>query len=241
MEIKGKELFLKHIGNYKSLFFIDSVKLAQISVFLFFSYDFLQTGLNWVLGASRFSTFLCLLIIYTPVFIGIILYPKKFIKFDFILLLSFVICFFLLSLLFHPDYDYFYLRSGYGVWDHVLVPYRGIYAYYFVRLLSDQPIKLTTSIKAAGLAMMMYFIYSIYAAHMRGYWLGVVGDNGAAHLTYSVEFGYKVLPFCILFLNEGFKKKWFWLILGIVTSGMVFCMVLEDQRFLLFYLFSFIS
>ena len=63
--------------------------------------------------------------------------PRKYFKIDFVALYILILFFFGITFLFHPEYEYFYTRETYGIWDHVLKPYRGIYAYLFIRLIGE--------------------------------------------------------------------------------------------------------
>lgn len=189
-----------------------SVKISQIAEFaciMFFANSFFRTGINWMLGGnSSIATLLALVCTYFPVLIICVLAPSRYLKLDFVILYVLIAGFLALTLIFHPEYEYYYAREDYGVWDHVLIPYRGIYAYLFIRLV-DNPKRILACMKKAGWLMFIYFGYQLILFLRRGYWVGVAGTNASAHLSYSVSFGYDMLPFALVFLYFALtSKKW---------------------------------
>lgn len=174
-----------------------------MAVILYFCDALLRMIFEATLGSS--SVPIAMLIPYIPVFVICLAEPNKYIKKDFALLMLFVLMFFGITLVVHPEYAYYYGRESYGVWDHVLRPYRGIYAYMFVRLLKD-PKKIIKCMKTAGWIMMICFVLQMRQATQRGFWIGF-GRSGSVEGSYSVQFGYDVLPFALFFIYDAMKDR----------------------------------
>lgn len=183
-----------------SKFRINVDLIAAIALILFFANALLRNGLQWVLRNNSVGEIVGTALPYLAVLILCCIKPKKYVRIDFIVLMLCIVAFFGLTLLIHPNYLPYYQRASFGVWDHVLIPYRGIYAFLFMRLFDD-PKKLHKAFMMSGYLMLIYFTWRIYEAMKVGYWLGVgVGSSEMIKMQYSVTFGYEVLPFALLFL-----------------------------------------
>lgn len=183
--------------------------LIDISFILFFSSGFVRLISNSVLNRINLeiiSTPVIVLVIYTPLILACICNSPKYVKKDFLILYIFLLLFFLLTYIIHPEYAPYYGRKGYGIWDYVFLPYKGLYAYLFVRLI-DNPKRFIRNFKIAGWLSYIYFFYQISLYFRRGYWYGVQGNNGQAELSYSVSFGYEILPFALFFFYNALKYK----------------------------------
>lgn len=185
---------------------ISRISLIDISFVLFFSSELIRYAFASLFGDGNIEKILTCIVIYTPLILGVAQKPEKYIKLDSIGLIAFIIAFLGITLFIHPSYEYYYTRDVYGVWPYVLVPYRGIYAYLFVRLM-DSPSRLERNMRCAGWLMMVNFVYQLSRALARGYWLGVSFTNANAHMAYSVSFGYEVLPFALMYLHLCLKYK----------------------------------
>lgn len=182
-------------------------QLAEFACIMFFANPMLRTGFSWILGGnSLIVTILALSCAYIPVVFLCVLAPQKYIKIDFIVLYLMILLFLSVTIAIHPEYEYYYTRKNYGVWDHVLIPYRGIYAYLFIRLVNDSK-RILSCMKKAGWIMFFYFGYQLLLFVRRGYWTGVSGTNEAAKLSYSVSFGYEILPFALTFIYLALRHK----------------------------------
>lgn len=177
-------------------------QLAELSFILFFSDALIRLFFNGVLGTNSLSMWLSMLLPYLPLFLICLKNPRRYIKADFVILYIAIIVFFALTLLVHPEYKFHYFRSDYGVWDHVLKPFRGIYAYLFIRLLGD-PKKIFKCMRIAGWMMMAYFLYRI----TQGNWTTVTATGVTSEASYSVTFGYEVLIFALVFLYSALTEK----------------------------------
>lgn len=190
------------------LSFINTGELVKISVILYFANSFVLTLMQRLVGTGSLATAISVLLVYVPAITACFFNPKKYIKIDMVIVYLFVVVFLMVTMVVHPEYDPYYFREGYGLWDHVFNPFRGIYAYFFVRLLeSDKQVK--KMLKISGWLMLIYFIYTYIVSTNRGYWYGVgLGmENGTIKMSYSVSFGYQVLPFALLFLYDAIETK----------------------------------
>lgn len=177
-------------------------QVAELSFILFFSDTLLRTFFCGVFGTNLITTWIGILIPYIPLFFLCIRNPYKYIKLDFIVLWVAVIAFFAVTLFFHPEYAADYTRDYYGVWDHVLKPHRGIYAFLFIRLIAE-PKRIMKCMRIAGYMMMVYFVYKV----IKGDWT-TVGESGVnTEASYSVAFGYDVLTFALVFMYSALREK----------------------------------
>lgn len=184
-------------------------KLVHLSVILFLCNPLVTLiikGILGKLGLSKYGEEVTAVLVYLPLLAACIMRPKKYIKADFLCVLVLILAFFAITLLIHPEYEYWYSRADYGVWNYVLFPLNGLYGYLFIRLIDD-PETLKGVFKKAGWLMYIYFAYQIYLASRRGYWVGVAGQNGVAQVSYSVSFGYHVLLFALPFLYYAIREK----------------------------------
>lgn len=185
---------------------VNSCILANISFVLFFSRNFLLTVSGLILPG--YSTVISVSLVYGFAIAACVLNPKKYIKLDSVVLYIGIVMFYLITSVIHPEYMPYYNRIEYGVWDHVFNPFRGIPAYFFVRLIDNEQ-DFYKLLRKSGFLSIVYFLYTYYLSTTRGYWYGVgMGlDKGSIEMSYSVTFGYKVLPVAILFLYFTFKEK----------------------------------
>lgn len=193
--------------SFKVKLHMSLTQVAEFACVMYFVNSLLRTVFRWIFGGNNFiATMLALVCAYFPVLLLCVLEPKKYIKIDFIVLYLLILLSFYVTVTLHPEYEYYYTREDYGVWDHVLIPYKGIYAYLFIRLVGDSK-RIISCMKKAGWLMFLYFGYEILVFLRRGYWYGVAGLNAHAKLSYSVSFGYEVLPFALTFLYLALKNK----------------------------------
>lgn len=185
--------------------------LADIAFILFFSNSSLRTFLLWLFDNDAIVTCLDIIILYTPVLLLVSLNPRKYLKADFLCLYLFLLFFLGITILIYPEYERYYgsEMGVYSLWNYILVPYRGIYAYLFIRLVND-PDRILKDTRISGWIMFLYFFYQIILYFRRGFWYGVGwGNNSNAHMSYSVSFGYDVLLYALTYMYCAFKnKKW---------------------------------
>lgn len=215
---------VKELSSTKNRFVINSRQIADAAFICYFSRPIITLLFKGVLGfvGLKNEAELCVLVVvYGLLLVACLLNPKQYLKLDCVLLLVFVCLFFAVTLCIHPEYEYWYKRTYYGVWDHVLKPSNGLYAYLFIRLM-DRPERCMKNLKISGWIMYLYFAYIIVSASRRGYWVGVSGQNSNAEFTYSVSFGYSVLLFAMVFLYCAIRDK---RAADIIASGIGIAMI----------------
>ena len=216
-------------------FTLEDVKAA--AVVLYFSAPFLK----WVLGffVSSYANYITMLLPWIPVLLLFGLQKARIKAFDFIVLWLGIIFFFCLTYLFHPDYEYWYTRDYYGVWDNVLRPDNGLYAYLFLRLLDD-PKKILKCLKFSAFLCLLYYSYQFYQVIRVGYWI-TYWNGTLLHTSYNLEFGYNVLLYALVFLYSALKTKklsdWIMAVLGLllIVGGGSRGPVLDTFLFLIVY------
>lgn len=195
--------------------------LMELSFILYFCFPLLRRALAFILtlaGASRYAVTVAILVAYAPLVIAMVKVPKRF-PVDFLLLLGLVISFFAVSYLIHPEYEFWYEREYYGVWDYALRPDNGIYAYLFIRLVND-PKKILQYLRICAFVMLVYYLYLYIEAWRQGYWVEKIVNGEEVRRSYSLQFGFDVLPFALLMLYSALQEKkpiyWAAAIIGVV-------------------------
>ncbi len=181
-------------------------KMAEFAFICYFSFPLIRSAFASIFGSGTISVMMASLVTYIPAFLVCIIHPNKYLKKDVIVLFVCVCSFFLITYGIHPEYGSYYARDEYGIFDHVFAPYRGIYAYFFMRLLNE-PKKIVRCLKISGWMMFISFGYRIVQFLRRGYWYGIQGNNTRAEMSYSVSFGYEVLLFALVFMYSALKYK----------------------------------
>ena len=121
--------------GYNQRFSMSIDCFVQFSAFLYFCSNAVQALLKRTIGLGIQSNACEVILFFFLVVVACMANYRKYVITDFLGLYVGVLFFFIISLLIHPNYLYYYTRESYGVWDHVLAPHRGIYAYLFIRLL----------------------------------------------------------------------------------------------------------
>lgn len=178
-------------------------QLAALAFILYFSMPLLKRLLRPISFGQ--TNFVAIAITYLPVFLLIFLGRKKRCWMEFIVLLSSIGFFFLFTYFFHPEYEYYYVRERYGVWDYVLRPDNGIYAFLFIRLVDD-PKKILKYLLICSWLMFIHLGISFFEYIARGYWI-TVREGTTVHSSYNLTFGYDLLLFEIIFLYFALKYK----------------------------------
>ena len=168
------------------------------------SWEWLAEKLLEPFGAEAFSTPLVLAVIWLPV---IALFPaaKQRLPADFFVLLLYLILYLCITYCFHRDYAYYYTREEYGLWDYVLLPDNGLYAYFFVRLVND-PKRILRGLRTGGYITYVYSALRLWVATTKGFWLEE-GRYGQEYMsTYNMNYGYTLLLFVCCFLYCAFEQ-----------------------------------
>ena len=178
---------------------------ADLAFIFYFSFYATSRVFGKFIDSSTVANMIAIMIPYAMVAVCVVLQPWKYIIHDFIVLYVAIILFFCATALIHPNYIPFYTREDFGVWDHVLNPYRGIYAYLFIRLIKE-PKHVLKLMRIAGWIMIIYFLDELIKASINGYWMGQ-GRTGSVKMSYSVAFGYQALPFLLVYLHLALTEK----------------------------------
>ena len=190
---------------------VSSDQLAELSCILYFSMPLIKR----LIGQY---TYLSIALTFIPAVLLLCLDRRRQGWRDFLCLLFAVCFFFLITYFIHPEYEYYYARKYYGVWDYVLRPDNGLYAFLFIRLVDD-PDKLLKCLLISAWLMFIDFGIKFVGYLNRGYWVSVL-DGVVRHSTYNLAFGYDVLPFELTFLYVALKNKrlihWIMAALGFV-------------------------
>ncbi|MDO5026708.1 MAG: O-antigen ligase family protein [Tissierellia bacterium] len=223
MIVRGTTL-VKKIGINIKKYLEENTDLVAIFLFvIFYSMPFFKWSVGNVLelvGLESLATPLILLGLYGGVFLLISIDKKYYIP-DFFILLASVVIFFVLTYLFHPEYNYVYFRDDYGVLTYVLRPDNGIYAYLFVRMLG-KPESLLKGLTVSALITFFYSVILFIFALERGFWVGENYLGERVYYSYDLNFGYNlVLPACTFFYNGMKKDKKVQLLFSIISIFMI--------------------
>lgn len=182
--------------------------IIDIAFILFFCSSFLNRIFAFILsriGLSGMAIYITCICIYLPIIL-IWIKVKKIKNYDFFILLIGIICFIAITYLIHPEYEFWYKRNYYGIWDYVLRPDNGIYAYLFIRLVND-PKRILKNLKICGWIMYLYYAYQLAGALSVGYWIVTNANGIPEQLSYDLSFGYNVLFFTIVFMYYALDKR----------------------------------
>lgn len=182
--------------------------IAALLFIIFYAMPFVRWGFENIMGLVGLESIAraVLLSLMYAICLLLCMHSRKYIIPDFVVLLFGIVLFIGVTYMFHPEYEYVYTREYYGVLPYVLRPDNGIYAYLFVRLLSE-PNKLLKSLKTSSYLMIGYSALVLFFSLRRGYWLGENHLGQTVHLSYDLNFGYNLLlPVCT-FALFGLKQK----------------------------------
>ena len=182
--------------------------IVNAMFFLYLCIPFIETvfaRLLSVFDLSQYALAATLLPIYAMYFV-LCIYKKRLLVLDFWVLLLFVICFFSITIMVHPEYQHWYERPDYGVINYVLRPDNGIFIYLLIRLI-DNPKKMMKTIKASAWIMFALYGRTVIQAVHRGYWIDTTNRGVEMHMSYNLSLGYNVLLFVLPFLYSALKDK----------------------------------
>lgn len=205
---------------------IDYDKAITWFICLYFSSGLVRLAVRRVLAVARLQSQYILfanLIIYMPLILILILMISKR-KIDkslwsFLLVLCAAVFLFALTLFFHPDYDRFFFRETYGIWEDVFRPDSGAILGFLAVTASRNSKRLIENLKYASLLLLLYSGYQFIKAVGDGYWTVLNAAGESIEQSYNLGFGYTVI-FCAtiffgLFIRE---KRKIYLILGCIST-----------------------
>ena len=182
--------------------------LREVILFLYLTLPILNAFFQKVLGLvglRSMAVWVSIALILTLYFL-LCLSARKLLVPEFWLLYFLVALFFLITYMFHPEYEYWYTRSDYGVLNYVLKPNNGIFLYLFIRLVND-PKKIIKIIKTSAWPIYLYYGYQVMQAIARGYWVDTSNKGYEIHMSYNLSLGYNVLLFVLPFLYSALEEK----------------------------------
>ena len=180
--------------------------LKEFLLFYYFCLPFWVEASN-IIGFSALSNILPYLILFF-LYLFLCFQEKKVFCIEFFLLLLFVVIFFITTYILHPEYDYWFTRPVYGVWDYVLRPDNGIYIYLFIRII-DHPKGIIRAIKCSASPWYSFYLLKIFQAYRRGYWIDTSNYGYEIHTSYNLSLGYNLLLFTLVFLYCALEDKKF--------------------------------
>lgn len=184
----------------------------ELSVFLFFSNDLIYAIFNSIFP-QKFSRLICIFIIYLPIILVFLHGSRKKrivnkIHIDFYILLGIVLLFFMITLLFNPDYyDTYFTTNYWNIFNSVFNWRSGIFAYLFIRLLENKPYRLLSVLELASWSIFVYGTIRIFSTmNSIGYFTAVNVTTGAiVYKSYDISLGYK-LVLALIILSVTFLK-----------------------------------
>lgn len=199
------------VSNKGNRFVISEDALINFSMIAFMCSPLVKLVFRRIfltIGLAPVGSVVSYIVIYTSVFLLVFLRSERttkavleflFLHFTLIVLLS-------LSLLIHPEYEYWFTRETYGVLPYVFRPDNGLYIYLFIRMVND-PDTLLKNLRVSSWLMYVYYFRQLLKSLSVGYW-EIEGNGGEImHLSYSLDFGYNVLLFVLVFMVLSFRYK----------------------------------
>lgn len=180
---------------------IESENLCELAFVLFFCNPLLTRWVQSVLYGTKYVTLrhtIPIVITYACVLLAFSIDRSR-IPEDFFGLLLLICLFFIITYAIHPEYKFWYTRSYYGVYDYVLRPNNGLYAFFFIRLINN-PKKILKLLNISSWIMYPYYMYLLAIALKRGYWVNTGARGQVIHMSYDLSFGYDVVFFTLVFL-----------------------------------------
>ena len=190
----------------KSRFAVSHNTIANFAFIAYFSMPFIRMAIGF-LRLSSIAYPIAFFITYVPVLLLVPVNREKANR-----LMEFGVLFILLalilgvSLMIHPDYEYWFTRETYGVLPYIFRPDNGIYAFLFIRLVKN-PNVILKNLRISGCLMYVYFLRQLLNALSTGYWLNENAAGEMVQFSYSLDFGYSVLFFALVFLYLALRDK----------------------------------
>lgn len=160
-----------------------------------------------ILNLSSLAKPMAIILVYGLLLLFCV-WSRRFEALDFLLLLAALVFSFLVTYLIHPEYEYWYFRKSYGVWEYVLRPDNGLYIYLFLRLVND-PKVILRALRLSTWPMYVYYGYQLLIAMRRGYWIQENSTGEIYALSYNLSFGYAVLLFALVQLYLALEERKF--------------------------------
>ena len=158
-----------------------------------------------VIGLARYGSDVVILMIMT-IYVLLCLIERKVLVPDFWLLYVLLTAFFALTIVIHPEYEPWYTRDDFGVWEYVLRPDNGLFLFLFIRLV-DNPKEIKDTFKFSAWLLYVLYLYQVMQAITRGYWVDRTMKGYELHVSYNLSLGYSALIFVLVFLFDALEEK----------------------------------
>lgn len=191
---------------------INKVTLVNISFIFYFAYAEFSS-----VFASIGSRLLPIYSSYIPLIVLLILFILCFFlskitnTLDFIVLFICIILIFAITYAVFPEYHIWFADDNWGLKYRIFRIDRGIYAYLFIRIISN-PKAILENLKIIGWIKFLFGVYLAIGTIQRGFWNLRAADGITIQESgYNMSFGYTMAFVSVIFLyfllSE--KKKWY--------------------------------
>lgn len=119
----------------------------------------------------------------------------------------FIGLFFMMTLLFHPDYEYYYFRDILGIWYELYSPITGAIYALLVVLMADSAERLWDSISMSAWINIFYYLILVISAKNRGYWEAYTASGAIVNAEYDLGLGYSLAFVTLVFASRYMQKK----------------------------------
>ncbi len=118
-----------------------------------------------------------------------------------------VAAYFGMTLLMHPDYEYYYMRETVGIWDELFSPVTGCIYALLVVLLCKKADCVWTALKCSAWIDLAYYSIRVLLASRAGHWTGYDAMGNVIDTSYDLGVGYSIMFITIIFLCKYSEKK----------------------------------
>lgn len=213
---------LYNLINYIKKPYIHPDVLKYISFILILSHNILLYFWNYF-GIADYSFLYSIFTIYIPLLLYFSVNVgklKKLIPFAFVF--CFILMFFVLTLQIFPDYDVWFFRERYGIWDTIFRPDSGSIYFLLAVLLLDKASEIRLALKFVGIAWFLDCALRVFFMLRDGYWSTIDYTGEVVDSVYNLGFGYEAATLIALFIylminNNNKLEKLIYLICSIIT------------------------
>ncbi len=185
---------------------ITNRQVANLSLIFYFTMPMVRLIIRDV-GLPQYEFLLSLVLTYSLLFIAIAGRTEKIrVLVEFSIIFAVVCSLLSLSLILHPEYNYWFTRATYGVMPYVLRPDNGLYVFLFIRLVDD-PHDILKDLRICGWIMYLIYVRQLMNALKIGYWVIESSKGEEVHFSYSLDYGYNVVFFVLIFLYLAIRYK----------------------------------
>lgn len=205
-------LSLKNLNKSKQVesFEVDGKKnkfdLADIAMILFFTQRFFTFVLTEVFGNYGIFLFMgALLVVYMVAVVQKFRQGNKLAIVVFISLLLFLVINIFISLLRHPELDFWFFGSEWNVVLQWADPRKSLAGLLVILLVKDKD-RILRNLHIVGVVMFWYLLFQVLLFEYIGHW-GFYYSSGDEGGTYNMSLGYEFVFTTIVLLTTGIRKK----------------------------------